>query len=54
MATIEGKHYTLEYAEKDPFVANGLTVAYCEELATDFMPVLYDPRGYGSTPNRLK
>ena len=50
MVTIEGKHYTLEYAEKDPFVANGLSVAYCEELASDFMPVLYDPRGCGSTP----
>jgi len=47
---IEGKKYELEYDPLDPFVAPGLVVAYCSQLAEDFMPVLLDPRGYGSKP----
>ncbi|MCW3995802.1 MAG: hypothetical protein NWE98_06600 [Candidatus Bathyarchaeota archaeon] len=50
MVIIEGKDYILEYDDKDTFVAGGLSVAFCEELARDFIPVLYDPRGYGGMP----
>jgi len=47
---IECKKYELEYDPLDPFVAPGLAVAYCSQLAEDFMPVLLDPKGYGSKP----
>ena len=48
---IEGKNYELEYDPQDPFVAHDLAIAYCSQLAKDFMPVLFDPRGHGSKPN---
>jgi len=50
MIRIEGKDYMLEYDQKDPYVANGFLVAFSDELGIDFMPVLYDPRGYGGFP----
>lgn len=50
LVLIEGKDYALEFEEDDTFVADGLSVAYCEELARDYLPIIYDPRGYGSNP----
>lgn len=47
---IEGRNYELEYDSEDPFVTPGLVVAYCSQLAEDFMPVLLDLEGYGSKP----
>ena len=47
---IEGKEYELEFDPKDPYVALNLAVAFCRQLAEDFMPVLLDPKGYGSQP----
>lgn len=47
---IEGKGYTLNYDPKDPLVAPSLLVAYRSQLARDFMPVILDPKGYGSKP----
>lgn len=47
---IEGKKYKLEYDPQDPFISPDLAVAYCSQLAEDFMPVLFDPRGHGSKP----
>lgn len=47
---IEGKKYQLEYDPKDPFVSAGLAVAYCSQIAEDFMPVLFDPREHGTKP----
>lgn len=50
MLEIEGKEYELEYDDKDPYAAPGLAVAFCAELAGDFVPVIFDPYGYGSRP----
>jgi hypothetical protein len=50
MVVIAGKDYNLEFDEKDKYVVQDLSVAFCDELAFDFMPILYDPRGYGSFP----
>ena len=50
LVLIEGKDYALEFEEDGTFVADGLSVAYCEELARDYLPIIYDPRGYGSNP----
>jgi len=47
---IEGKEYQLEHDLRDPFVAPGLAVAYCPQLAEDFLPIVLDPRGHGSRP----
>lgn len=47
---IEGKQYDLEYVSQDPFVTPELAVAYCDQLASDFVPVILDPRGCGSKP----
>ena len=48
--TIESKEYELEFDSKDPFIRDGLEVAYSESLAHDFMPILLDPQKFGSTP----
>lgn len=45
-----GIRYKLEYDLDDPFIVPGLKVAYCDRLTRDFMPVIYDPWSYGSTP----
>jgi len=50
IAEIERKKYKLEYDPQDPFVTPSLAVAYCSQLARDFMPVLLDPHGHGSKP----
>ena len=50
MVLIEGKEYQLEYDPKDRYVAEGLSVVFSDELASDFMPVIFDPRGYGGAP----
>ena len=50
MVLVGGKDYPLEYDPKDRFVDNGFLVAYSDELASRFMPIIYDPRGYGSSP----
>jgi hypothetical protein len=50
LVLLNGKDYPIEYDRKDGFVADGYEVAFCDELASDFMPVFYDPRGCGSTP----
>lgn len=47
---IEGKQYDIEYVSQDPFVAPELAVAYCDQLASDLMPVILDPKGHGSKP----
>ena len=48
---IEGKKYELEYDPKDPFVASDLAVAYCSQLAEDFMPIILDPWKHGTRPH---
>jgi hypothetical protein len=50
MVEIDGTTYELEYGHKDPYITPNLKVAYCDQLATDYAPILYDPKGYGSTP----
>ncbi|MEM2930515.1 MAG: hypothetical protein QW797_06615 [Thermoproteota archaeon] len=47
---IEGKDYDLKYDPQDPFVSNGLMIAYSTRLAKDFMPIILDPRGHGAKP----
>ena len=47
---IEGKKYELEFDAQDPYVAPNLKTAFCHQLAEDFMPIFYDPKGYGSKP----
>ena len=50
MVNIAGKEYALEFDPKDKFVVEGLIVAFSDELASDYMPVIYDPNGHGSCP----
>src|SRR4030067_3725008 len=50
MVEIEGVTYELEYDTTDPYVTPNLRVAFCDQLAADFAPILFDPKGYGSTP----
>jgi len=40
----------LEFDAKPSFVTTSLRVAYCKELAEDFTPILFDPKGHGSNP----
>ncbi len=40
----------LEYDHQDPYIAIDLKVAYCYQLAEDFMPVILDPWKQGSKP----
>ncbi len=47
---IEGKEYELEYDPQDPFVYTDNSVAYCDQLARDFMPIIIDHKEYGSKP----
>jgi hypothetical protein len=47
---ILGRAYDLEYDSDDPFVISGLDVAYSDDLARDLLPVIFDPRGHGSSP----
>jgi hypothetical protein len=49
---IEGRKYCLKYDPRDTFVASNLTVAYCQQLAKDFMPAIFDPWGHGSKPSK--
>lgn len=48
---IGDEEYELEYDPEDPFIAEGLEVAYCDRLAEDYMPIILDPRGCGSEPS---
>jgi hypothetical protein len=48
---IEGIDYELEFDPKDKFVKKDLQVAYQDDLARRFMPTIYDPRGFGSSPH---
>jgi hypothetical protein len=50
LVVIAGKAYKVEFDDKDKYVDKDLKVAFCDALASDFMPILYDPRGYGSAP----
>ncbi len=50
MVEIEGVKYELEYDSLEPYVKPDLKVAFCDQLAADFAPVLFDPKGYGSKP----
>lgn len=47
---IEGKDYVLEFDPHDPYVVSNLALGFCFELAQDYMPVFFDPKGYGSRP----
>jgi hypothetical protein len=49
--TLLGKKYRLKYAPSDIFIAPGSTLAYCDELAENFLPLFLDPRGCGSLPS---
>jgi hypothetical protein len=50
MVDIEGVTYELESDPQDPYVVPGLAVAFCDLLVEEFVPVLFDPKGYGSLP----
>jgi hypothetical protein len=47
---VENRKYELEFDTADAYVASDLAVAYCTQLAEDFMPVIFDPRDRGSKP----
>ncbi|MBO3802773.1 MAG: hypothetical protein JTT11_02700, partial [Candidatus Brockarchaeota archaeon] len=47
---IEGRSYALEFDPWDRYASPGLAVAYSQQLAEDFMPVILDPGGHGSRP----
>ena len=47
---VENKKYELEFNAQDSYVIPDLAVAYCSQLAEDFMPVIFDPREHGSKP----
>ena len=50
MMSIGNEEYELVYQPHDPFIADGLEVAYCDGLAEDFRPIIFDPRGCGVAP----
>ncbi len=50
LVEIRGKKYELEYDSLDHYVSENLKLAYCDQLAADFAPFLFDPKGYGSCP----
>ena len=50
MIRIGKEEYELEYEPHDPFIADGLEVAYCDRLAEDFKPIILDPRSCGVAP----
>jgi len=47
---IGGKNYELEFDPQDSYVTPDLKVAFCNQLAEDFTPILFDPKDYGSKP----
>lgn len=47
---IEGHSYFLEFDKRDPFVSPAYDVAYCDELAKRYKPIVLDPQGHGKTP----
>jgi len=40
--TLNDKNYFLEYDKSNPFAVKKVNVAFCDELADDFMPILFD------------
>ncbi len=47
---IHGKTYEVEFDAEDPFCAEGLRVAFCDQLAADFTPIIFDHKTHGSKP----
>ena len=47
---LEGKHYEIEFDPQDSYVVDDLKVAFCDQLGEDFAPMLFDPKGHGSSP----
>ena len=47
---IEGREYKLSLDPFDPFVSPQYTVAFCDELAARYRPIILDPQGYGRIP----
>jgi len=50
MVEIEGVTYELEFDPHDHYVVPDFAVAFCDSLAEEFVPVLFDPKGYGDLP----
>ncbi|MDO8123407.1 MAG: hypothetical protein Q6364_03415 [Candidatus Hermodarchaeota archaeon] len=48
--TLEGREYTLEFDKRDPFVSPAFDVAFCDELALRYKPIIIDPKGHGKQP----
>jgi hypothetical protein len=48
--TIEGQEFVLDFDKRDPFVSPAYDIAYCDELAKQYKPVIIDPAGYGQRP----
>lgn len=49
--TIEEKQYQLQVDQSDSFVINPYEVAFCDELAETYMPLILDTHGHGSCPS---
>jgi hypothetical protein len=48
--TIEGREYILSLDTIDPFISPQYKVAFCDELAARYRPIILDPQGYGRVP----
>jgi hypothetical protein len=47
---VEGRQYTLSLDTSDPFVSPQYVVAFCDDLASRYRPIILDPQGYGRFP----
>lgn len=47
---IEDVEYELEFDSEDNCTTSGYAVAFCPELAQDFLPILFDPKLHGNEP----
>ncbi|MFW9935727.1 MAG: hypothetical protein ACFFDU_09555 [Candidatus Thorarchaeota archaeon] len=47
---VDGHSYVLEFDRRDPFVAPIYAVAFCDELANHYKPVILDPQRFGRIP----
>jgi len=47
---IESKDYELEFEPENSYIRDDLRVAYSDDLAFNFMPILLDPQEFGINP----
>jgi hypothetical protein len=48
--TFQAESYKLVQVQYDPYISNGYIVCFCDKIALEFQPVIYDPFNWGCIP----